>query len=170
MLLIIHTTLLFIYAVTIMTLLLDVSPSSLSLHKKILFGVGTLFLLFLNNVLVSSMDLDQYGIFYPLFIQLPVFLLFCIISRRSIIKVLFVLLTTIFLCFPFSILTIFSGQLFSSIIWQIFSSLVIFAALILCVKQFIKNDFDYVMDYFNSIDILKFCTIPISYNILNYAL
>ncbi|MEG1773359.1 MAG: GHKL domain-containing protein [Oscillospiraceae bacterium] len=159
-----------VYAATVMTLLLDVHPMQLSPVKKAVFFVGIPLVILLNSVMARHLALDLFGKYYPLLGQLPMFLIFCAVSRRGVEKVFFVLLTTVFFTFPYTLLSVLTGKLTQSLWQRAVVVLLGLGFLVWAINAWMKADFDYAMDFFTPYDILKFSAIPIFNNILNYSI
>lgn len=90
---------------------------------------------------------------------------------RGMLKTLFALLTTMFLTFPYSFITMILNfwlqpSNVSSGILMILTS----AALMLAIWRFLTRDFVYMMNHLQNSDVIKFCTIPIFYSVLTYAI
>lgn len=131
-----------------------------------LFIVGSIVL---NVFVYKNFGLRVYQLGYILWVQIPLYFIFSILSPYKGIKLLFVLLTTIsFAALPVNIsigLKTFWGL--SNLILSIFL-IMLCALLILLIYRFLKLDFNYILEYGTSQPFLKFCLIPILYYIYGF--
>lgn len=89
-----------IYAIAVMTMLLDTTPARLSRNKLSLLwaGAGIIALLQFFAGCVLGIKISSSLLFF--FAQLPVFLLFWQLSGKGLVKTFFATLSAIFMCVP----------------------------------------------------------------------
>lgn len=159
-----------IYSCTVMALLLDVPIRTLSPSNNIIFWGGLSFITIASTFISTKISMSDFAALYPLLVQLPVFIIFYIVSKQGYLRVFFVILTTIFLVFPIRILT--KIFLESGIINNLFTmGLLVFVSYVLLslfLYYFVKPSFNYALKNLSNASILKFCTVPILYNIAAY--
>ncbi|MBO5292513.1 MAG: GHKL domain-containing protein [Lachnospiraceae bacterium] len=159
-------TILIFYACTVMYLLLDVQWTKLSQKRKLW---GTLFFtvfIILNTSAQLVLDYQIYEKFYLLLTQLPVFVLFLIISDYRGIKLFFVLLTTVFFSSPVMILLSVLRHFSAAYVWAFFLCNL---ALVFLIYRFFKKPFNYMLSYGDNKMFLLFSAIPLLYYIYSYA-
>lgn len=86
-----------IYAITVMTMLLDTTPARLSRNKLRLLWTGSGMIVLLQFFASYVLGIKIYLRFYFFFAQLPVFLLFWQLSGKELVKT-FLLPSALFLC------------------------------------------------------------------------
>lgn len=86
------------FSITLMYMLLDFEVK----REKGIYLMGLLMaiLIFCGGFVWFSLGYKSFMIFYPIFIQVPLFIIFWFISKYKGIKLFFVLLTVIFLSSP----------------------------------------------------------------------
>ena len=89
-----------LYVITVMSMLLNVRLDELPLKRRIVAIFIAVIGIAATPVLVLSLGAEVYGKYYLLFVQLPVYLGFYIVSRYKGIKLLFVLLSIVVLSAP----------------------------------------------------------------------
>lgn len=161
-----------LYGATIMLLLLDIKIKELSNHKKVFFLCGFLLILISNIAIPFFSVSGTLGKFYTLTAQIPMLFVLYIVSDFGIIKVFFVTLTAIFLTFPLMMTYVGISQSL-----KIQKPIVILLCCMLTylistflVSKLLKPSFNYMLKNYKNINVLKFCFIPILYNVLSYIL
>ena len=89
-----------IYAIAVMTMLLDTTPARLSRNKLSLLWAGAGIIALLQFFAGCVLGIKIYLRFYFFFAQLPVFLLFWQLSGKGLVKTFFATLSAIFMCVP----------------------------------------------------------------------
>ena len=163
---IIFNVMLVFYACAIMYLLLDVQWKNLSRKKKIGSIVYFIALLIFDISAQIVLDYSIYGKLYLLFTQIPVFLLFLMISKFQGIKLIFVLLTTVFFSAPVMVLRSFFQSFSISLVCI---ALVFNSVLVFLIDRYFKKPFNYVLTYGDNRMFLLFSMIPLLYYIYSYA-
>lgn len=154
-----------IYAIAVMTMLLDVQPARLSGSRRLLFLGGTLTIVLFQVFAGCFLGLKIYLRFYFLFAQFPVFLLFLMISGKGLIKTCFTTLTVIFMCVPaISVARIARDFLSVSKVMHFFFLLLTSLVMLWLIHRFMQSLFCQLLDTFPPLDILKFSAIPFLYN------
>ncbi|MEG0291788.1 MAG: GHKL domain-containing protein [Anaerovoracaceae bacterium] len=161
---------LLIYASLLMSMLLDLKPMTFKPWGKVLFFGSLTGIILLTSTFSMNVPLETFGKLYPLLGQLPVFLVFLISSKKGFFKTFFVLLTTICFSFPYSLSTTILFTLDLSLIVRCILTLIIAFGILVVLKFTLARDFAHVINYFDSLYIIKFCSVPVFYNILNYSL
>ena len=154
------------YAFTVMFMLLDVQWKTLSLKVKRLGMAYFTVLMVLNIWLQTVLDHQQYGRYYFLFAQLPLFVLFLIISDYRGIKLFFVLLTTVFFSSPTIILF---SVLRSFLISPAGITLLCSFVMVFLIYRFLKKPFNYALSHGDNRLFLLFSAIPLLYYIYSYT-
>ncbi len=164
---ILSSVMMLLYACAVMYLLLDVRFKTLS-NKRKLGGILFLFLLLAVNISAQMLlGYGLYGKFYLLFAQIPVYLLFRILSSYRGIKLLFALLTTVFFSSPIMIAFFAVKKIFMPSFWLLPLCYLGFLALI---YKFFKQPFNYMLQFAENKIVWLFTAIPLLYYIYNYAL
>lgn len=166
----IYATMILIFAIIGMTMLLDINPLRLRKGKKRLYFVSMMLIVLISIVLMLQTG-QLFRVLYPLLIHLPLMVLFCYITDRGFAKVLFALLTMVFMSYPPALLDLIIVKYFIvsgpvQLIVLAFSC----ALTLLFIFKFMAKDFSYVMNELQTGDVIRFCFVPIGYNILNYLL
>lgn len=159
-----------IYAIIVMTLLLDIKKEGVEKHITPLF-LFSLFVLLSNYVIFQYFGLKTYQRLYPVLVQVPVYFIFLKLSKYNGIKVLFTLLTAISLAsLPIESVVFFrilsNGNSFIMIIGAIVSYLIIF----FLVYRFLRPNYIYMLEHGDTKHFLKFCIIPILFYIYSYQI
>lgn len=94
----IYATMILIFAIIGMTMLLDLRPLHLPRSRCALYFASMLLVIAVSIVLMLQIG-RPFMALYPLLVHLPLVIIFCIVSRRGLAKVFFVLLTMIFLSY-----------------------------------------------------------------------
>lgn len=166
----IYAVLILIYAIVVMTLLLDVQPLGLPRAKKLLFFVS-MPLIVLVSIFFMLYFMRNFAPLYPILIHLPIVLVFCAISQRGFIKVFFVLLTAIFLTYPPAFMDWLAGSFLGIVpIGVLVIDTISCILLVGLIHRYMRLGFGYVMRALGTREVLIFCMIPLGYNILNYSI
>lgn len=154
-----------IYAITVMTMLLDTTPARLSRNKLRLLWTGTGIIVLLQFFASYVLGIKIYLRFYFFFAQLPVFLLFWQLSGKGLVKTFFATLSAIFMCVPAMFASRISREFLpvSKTVDYLFLLLTSLIMLWL-IHHFMQPVFEQLLDAFSSLDILKFSAIPFLYN------
>ncbi len=167
---IIYATIILIFAIIGMTMLLDLNPFRIAKRKQRLYFTSIALIMFANIFLMIKIG-QPFMALYPLLVHLPLVLLFCFISRRGFAKVFFVLLTMIFLSYPPALVDIMAVQFFNiSALEQLVLLTLSCISILLFICKFMWADFSYVMKHLSTMETIRFCFVPVGYNILNYLL
>lgn len=159
--------LLIFYACAVMYLLLDVKWTKLPPKRKLWSAMYFLAFCALNISAQIFLGHSLYGKYYLLFTQLPVFVLFLIISSYKGIKVFFVLLTAVFFSSPIMTLISVLRSFTAPPIWAHFACYLI---AFLLIKRFFKDDFNYILAYAENSVFVGFTAIPMLYYIYVFSL
>lgn len=165
----IYSALLLISAAANMTVLLDINPFKLVKKEKLLYFLG-LGAILIESTLIFFLFSSSYSALYPIIVHIPIIFIFCKISKHSIIKVFFVLLTAVFLVFPglfIRKLLVQSYNLQFALIALIYIA-VCFITTVL-VWRFMRVDFNFAMDNFSNRDTVPLCAVPVGYAIIDYV-
>ena len=156
------------YSITLMYMLLDCEVK----RKKDIYMMGLLvtILLVCDRFAWLSLGYQSFMILYPVFVQVPLFIIFQLVSKYKGIKLLFVLLTVIFLSSP----PILIGYIVSSFFG--YNDVILNAV---CISLYLPITF-IVYKYFRPLFLYMlrnakkgwatFCLIPLSYNTFTYLL
>lgn len=161
--------LVFLYAAALITVLLGINPFRLPLQKKCIYFVGMVLIIAVSTLIMLLGGLGFFGKYYLLFGQIPGIVGFYLVSRRSWGKIIFVLFTAVFLVLPCTLSGLVCNELLGlSIPWILLGMTLVALLVIFLVWRFIRPNFVFVLDYFGTKDILKFCVVPLSYTLLIY--
>ena len=154
-----------IYAIAVMTMLLDTTPARLSRNKLSLLWAGAGIIALLQFFAGCVLGIKIYLRFYFFFAQLPVFLLFWQLSGKGLVKTFFATLSAIFMCVPAMFASRISREFLpvSKTVDYLFLLLTSLIMLWL-IHHFMQPVFGQLLDTFSSLDILKFSAIPFLYN------
>lgn len=156
------------YSIVLMYILLDFEAK----RKKGIYMMGLFMaiILFCGGFVWRSLGYQSFMIFYPIFVQVPLFIAFWFISKYKGIKLLFVLLTVIVLSSPPMLL----GQIVSAIFGH--NDVILN---VVCVVMYLPITY-IVYKYFRPLFLYMlrntkkgwatFCLIPLSYNAFTYIL
>ena len=155
-----------VYAIIVMTMLLNVKIAQLSSGKRIFFFIGAAVIIG-GQIIARYYLKSDYTKYYLLVAQLPVFLLFFFTARKGFLNTLFITLTTIFFTAP----GLTCGRFFNLLVpnWVNIYPLVCLAVnvfMLWLIRRYIRDTFIYIFDTFRPIDILGFCSIPLLYNLM----
>lgn len=155
------------YACTVMHLLLDVHWGELTPKRKLWGTIYFIAFITLNVLAQVVLGYRLYGKFYLLLTQLPVFVLFVIISKYKGIKLFFVLLTAVFFSSPvmfiISIIKCF-------IVPPLWVYLLCYLLLLVLIKRFFKESFNNMLAFAENFVFMVFTVIPLLYYIYGYSL
>lgn len=166
----IFQNILILYACIVMYMLLDVKFNRLCAKRRIT-GVVFFSVFLLFNIMAQVLLSNQlYGRFYILLTQLPVYLLFLILSEYSSIKVLFILLTTVFFSAPVIVLRIFVRYTVDSLLVISLLSFLCFLLVILLLYRFFKKPFNNMLALGENSVFVLFTMIPLLYYVYSYFL
>ena len=161
------STMIIFYACGVMYLLLDVKWEKLSKSRKQAGFIFFLGFLILNIVAQMSLGYELYGKFYLILTQLPVYILFRVISEHKGIKLVFVLLTAVF----FSSTVMF---IISVIRYFVVPPVWIYAlcciGFILLIFRFFKKPFNEMLRFGDQRIFILFTAIPLLFYIYNFSL
>lgn len=161
----------FVFAATLMALLLNLQVLTMSFGKRLCFFGGMILIVLCNLVLSARMGAECYGKYYTLLAQLPVFALFWGVSGRGFAAVFFATLTAIFLTFPLVLANVAITRLFRpTIVGTVLISLLVCAVFVLFVYHFLRPNFIYMLNHSKQGILLKFCMIPFIYNLIGFAI
>jgi two-component system, LytTR family, sensor histidine kinase AgrC len=166
----ISSALIIFFASICIAMLLDVNPLELSTFKKVVLWGGVTLVIATATILAVTMGINKFTKLYPVLVQLPIFIIFCTISRYGYLKTIFALLSAIFLAFPFQLIIriIIPSLGKEHILTMILCLIITFLVLVFCVYYLMKSSFNYAIEHLDNASILKFCIIPILYNISAY--
>lgn len=152
-----------IHACGIMALLLNIRLGDVSRRRTAAAFVLTAVILVTNLVMLLRLPTDVYLKSYPLLINLPVFIVFSLLSRYKGLKILFVLLTALIFGGPavtisrlVSMLTGCGDNMQMVVRW------LCYPIMIFLIWRFLKPLFNYMMEYCNK-GWGVFCLVPISF-------
>ena len=164
---ILSSTMVIVYACAVMYLLLDVKWGKLSPKGKLWSTVYFIAFIFLNIWAQIVLGYQLYGKFYLLLTQLPVFVLFLIISKYKGIKLFFVLLTAVFFSSPIMYIT---SIIRSFIEPPLLICLLCYLFMFALIKRFFKESFNYMLASAEDFVFMVFTAIPLLYYIYSYSL
>lgn len=108
---------------------------------------------------------------YIFLVQLPLFLLFCIVSPYRGVKLMFVALTTITMAaLPVNINLAVSTLIIKS---QPVTNIILILScvmLLILIYFFMKPDFNYILQYEETKEFWKFCIIPVLYYVYCFGI
>jgi two-component system sensor histidine kinase AgrC len=165
-----YATLILIFAIIGMTMLLNLNPLRLPRGRRFAFFAAMVFVIAASIVLMLQHS-GRFAALYPLLVHLPLVVIFCVVSQRGLAKVLFVLLTTVFLSYPPALADELLMKWASpGPVTELLTAALSCALVLLFLKRFLQPDFAYVMETVSSGETARFCLVPIGYNILVYEL
>ncbi|AFQ43328.1 ATP-binding protein [Desulfosporosinus meridiei] len=164
----IRSVLSFIFAISVMYMLLDCEI--MRKRDRYLLGLYVAIMLVCDGLVLLNLGYAQFMKLYPLLVHLPVFLAFVFISKFKPIKVFFILLTLIAISTSFSLVGLIISSFFDSsreIVNIVCYILYLPTGFI--IYKYIRPPFLYMM---NNTDKgwFGFCIIPLSYSILIYSI
>ncbi len=166
----IYATVILIFAIIGMTLLLDLHPLSLPRGRRILYFVSMPAIIAVSIALMLQIG-KPFVALYPVFVHLPLVVIFCMVSRRGFAKVLFALLTMIFLSYPPALVDgILVERLSIAPVPEMLVLVLSCTLTLLFLWKFMQADFSYVMQQLSTGETARFCLVPIGYNVMVYAL
>ncbi len=161
-----------LFGICAQMLLLDIRIKNLKGNWLIFFVVGNLLILAVNMALSLVLPADQYMKVYVLVVHIPIFLVFWIISKTAAVKVIFALITAVFMIYPASmVLTIISHTvkwLYPVGFLIIYSA--VCSAMLSIISRFFKTNFNYLIKNYSGLSFIKLCLLPLVYYIANYWL
>ncbi len=156
------------YAVILMIMLLD-----FEIHSKRQLIIPSLILILmiaLDAFIWLTFGYKAFMLLYPLLIHLPMYFAFWFVSKYKGVKLLFVLLTVIFLSFPPILVgSIVSSFYNNSSLVQIFVGFAMYFPILGSVQLFFRPFSSYMLRNSQN-GWLGFCSIPLSYYVLNYSI
>ncbi|MEG1176714.1 MAG: ATP-binding protein, partial [Ruthenibacterium sp.] len=162
--------LLLLFGGIIMCMLLDVRWCALSQARKMEAVLLFVAILLGNIVARAYCGNAVYAKFYFFFAQLPLCLLFHLVSRYKGIKLLFVLLTTIVLAAPSVVTALLLKSFCKPTVGVILAAnLLSYAAVILLVRFFLQAPFHYMLEYGENRMFWMFSAIPLLYYLYAYG-
>lgn len=164
------TTILF--GIIAQMLLLDTNIKNLEGRKRIFFVISNFLVLGGNMVLSLVLPTSQHMKLYVLVIHVPIFFIFWISTKTSAVKVIFALLTAVFMIYPANmVLTIISHPLrWLYPVGLYFIYIGVCVTLLWIIKRFFKIYFYDLNRYCSNFSFIKLCLLPLTYNIGNYWL
>lgn len=164
---IVSSIMIILYACSVMYLLLDVKWERLSPKRQIVGASYFIIFIILNIGAQITLGHGLYGKFYLLLTQLPVFILFFIISEYKGIKLFFVLLTAVFFSAPVMTTVTIVKRFVGPQIWMF---LICYIIMVFIIYKFFKEPFNYMLEFAENSVFLFFSTIPLVYYIYSYSL
>ncbi len=164
----IRSLLAFIFAISVMYMLLDCEIK----HQKnrYLLGLYVTILLICNVLVLYNFGYIFFMKLYPLLVHFPVFLAFVFVSRFKPIKVFFVLCTLIAFSTSFSVVGLIISYFFGSSREVVnIVSYMLFIPTGLIIYQYIRPSFLYMMRNTDK-GWLGFSIVPLSYSVLIYSI
>lgn len=166
----IYGILILIYAIVVMAILLDINPIHLTKHRRVIYMIAMPAIILVSIILMRYFT-TRYAALYPLLVHLPIVLILSVISNRGLIKVFFVLLTTIFLSYPPSMVhAVAASTLELTPMWAMCATLLTCVVTAFLVWYYMRPDFIYVMEQLDTKETFKFCAVPFGYNLLAYLI
>lgn len=164
----IRTVLSFVFAITLMTSMLDCHINSQK--KRVLTaGILVLYACFLM-VFWITLDYHQFMEHYPLIVHLPTLFIFMYLSRFSPVKVIFIQLTFIAITTSFSLIAIVISSLWNYD--RMLIDLICYALYLptgLLFYRFVRPTFLYMLRTTNK-GWAWFCIIPFSFTVITYSI
>jgi len=156
------------YSIILMIVLLDFE---IKRNKgSYIMGLLMIILLVVGGFVWFGLGYPSFMIFYPVFVQIPLFIGFWFVSKYKGIKLLFVLLTVIVLCSPpiliGDIITVFLG--YNGVLLSV-ACLLLYLPITLIVYKYFRPLFLYMLRNTKK-GWAIFCLIPLSYNAFTYSL
>ncbi|WP_394922833.1 GHKL domain-containing protein [uncultured Robinsoniella sp.] len=167
---IIFSIIILIYAIIIMTLLLGINPLQLTSKKRLIYFIA-MSVVVISNIFFVLTFKKLFPTLYPLLIHMPIIIIFNKVSFLGLSKIFFVLLTAIFLTYPLSLTYTLLNELNKySMLWLIIPEILTSYISVIIIRRYLVIRINFVMENLDTKDILRFCSIPIGYNILNYSM
>jgi two-component system sensor histidine kinase AgrC len=161
-----------LFGICAQMLLLDIRIKNLKGTRIIFFVVGNLLVLAVNTALSVVLPTDQFMKLYILVVHVPIFFIFWITAQASAIKVIFALITAVFLIYPANmVLTIVAKNatwLHPAGFCIIYTATC--AAILLVIYRFFKSNFNYLIKNYSGPSFIKLCLLPLTYYVANYWL
>jgi two-component system sensor histidine kinase AgrC len=161
-----------LFGISAQMLLLDIRIKNFKGSRRTFFVVGNLLVLAVNTVLSLILPTEQYMKLYVLVVHVPIFFIFWITAKTSAIKVIFAMLTAVFLIYPANlVLTIVSQTakwLYPAGLY--ISYIAACAVILLVICRFFKTNFNYLTKNYSGHSLIKLCLLPLVYYIANYWL
>ena len=168
--LLICTTILF--GMSAQMILLDIHIKSLTGARRLFFLVSNLLVLAANISLSLVLTVEQYMKIYVLVVHVPIFFIFWITTKASAIKLIFSLLTAVFLIYPANLVLTIVSQTAKWInplgLYIIY--IAVCSVVLLTIFYFFKTNFNYLIKNYSRISFIKLCLLPLGYYIANYWL
>jgi len=164
----IRSVLSFIFAISVMYMLLDCEIK----HKKdhYLLGLYAAVVLICDGSVLLNFGYTTFMKLYPILVHLPVFLSFVFVSKFKPIKVFFVLLTLVAISTSFSLVGIIISYFFdSSKVVVNIVSYILYLPTWLIIYKHISPTFLYMLRNTDHKGWAGFCLIPLSYSIILYS-
>jgi len=161
-----------LFGMSAQMLLLDIRIKSLKDTQHMFFVVSNLLVLAANISLSLVLTVEQHMRIYILVVHVPIFLIFWITTKASAIKVIFTLLTAVFLSYPANlVLTMVSSTMKQPYpLWLYIIYIAVCSLVLLIVFHFFKTNFYYLIKNYSGISFIKLCLLPLGYYIANYWL
>lgn len=162
----IRTLLAFIFAISVMYMLLDCEIKRVI--DRYLLGLYVTIFLICNVLVLQNFGYTYFMKLYPLLVHLPVFLAFVFVSRFKPIKVFFVLCTLVALTTSFSLVGLIISYFFGSSREMVnIVCYILYLPTAFIIYKYIRPSFLYMMRNTDK-GWLGFCVIPLSYSVLIY--
>lgn len=151
------------YGITIMILLLNIPISKIDKKHMLFYASLFLLIIFANVATAISFGFSALGKMFTLTAQLPVTILLWRISKVSIVKVIFVTLTAIFLTFPsnMSMVLLYVHLQIQNRLLIVLILMVFYVVYMLIIKYFFVENFNYMLVHFKDNDVFKLYLVPI---------
>lgn len=156
-----------LYASSIMWMILDVKFDKLPLKRRVSGIIFFIALIVLNVTVQSLFGIEVYAKYYLIFTQLPVYILFRIISEYRNIKLFFVLLTAVIASSPIMIIITITRHFFEVPLWLYLGGYIIMGVL---VYKFLKKPCNYMLKHATNRIFVLFITLQSLYYIYSYLL
>jgi hypothetical protein len=161
-----------LFGISAQMLLLDIHIKDLQNNRCIFFLAGNLLVLAVNTALSLVFPTDQYMKFYVLVVHVPIFIIFWIAARTSAIKIIFALITAVFMIYPANLMLTIVAQTAQWLhpVFFLFTYMAACAVILLVIYRFFKTNFNYLIKYYSETNLLKLSLLPLAYYIVNYWL
>ncbi len=163
--------LLILFGCTAMYLLLDVQLRTLSTKRKIVAAAIFAALIVFNIVARPFFGKEIYAKFYALFVQIPLLVLFYVLSRYKGIKLFFAMLTTVVLASPSILMAqLVKGNFETTMAGVLAANIFSYITVLLLVYFFLKPSLNYMLEFGEDKLFWMFSVIPILFYIYSFGL
>ncbi|HEY5587250.1 MAG TPA: ATP-binding protein [Ruminiclostridium sp.] len=165
---IIYALLIIVFDFVVMYMLLDVNLKNVK-KLKFIFSLIILALTLISSTFVASeYDRATFTAYYPLFVQVPIYIMFYIVSKYRGAKFLFVFLSTFIFSSPVLWLPFIVGAFVNySINIMMVASMITYFIMLVLVYKYIAPLFHYALENLQN-SWLLLSSLPILYTILSY--